>query len=161
MRLKRCAEKMVAAFWLGVALLCFTAGRSTLQTDGEGSLFPATDKKEEEPTSQYYDFSDVLIPSDLKLDRKASSVISTPGFSAGVIVMNGRVEVDSLINFFQTNMAKDNWRTVCSFKSGKSLMLFHKENRWCVISIMENNFTTNTEIWVAPTAGDFRAATSR
>lgn len=99
----------------------------------------------------YYDFGDVLIPSELKVDKKTSFVFRTPGLSAGVLSLKGRVEIGSLIAFFDTNMAKDNWRLVSSFKSQRSIMLFNKENRWCVINISEDGFSTRVEVWVAPT----------
>jgi hypothetical protein len=47
-------------------------------------------------------------------------------------------------------MAKDNWRILGSFKSSPlSIMLFQKENRSCMIKIIEE-FYTHVEIWVAP-----------
>ena len=64
------------------------------------------------------------------------------------------MDTDSLISFFQNNMAKDNWKMVSYFKSPKSIMLFRKETRWSVINITEETFYTYAEIWVAPTAGN-------
>lgn len=99
----------------------------------------------------YYDFGDVLIPSEMKVDKKNSFIYRTPGFSAGLLTVKGRVEMNSLITFFDNNMAKDNWRQLSSFKSPRTIMLYQKDNRWCVISITERDFTTVAEIWVAPT----------
>jgi hypothetical protein len=87
----------------------------------------------------------------MKVDRDTSFIYRTPGFSAGVLALKGRVEMNSLIAFFENNMAKDNWRAVSSFKSPRTVMLFHKDNRWCVISITEREFNTYAEVWVAPT----------
>jgi len=101
----------------------------------------------------YYDFEDVLIPRELKVDRKSSFIYTTSGFSAGVLVLKGRVELGSLISFFEKNMAKDNWRLVSSFKSSRTIMLFQKQNRWCVINITES-ISTRIEIWVAPTMNE-------
>jgi hypothetical protein len=50
-------------------------------------------------------------------------------------------------------MAKDNWRTVSAFKSPRTLLLFQKENRWCVINITDGDWNTTVEIWVAPFSG--------
>ena len=99
----------------------------------------------------YYDFGDVLIPKELKIDKGSSFIYSAPGFSAGVLALSGRVNVSSLCSFFEENMAKDNWKLVVSFKSPRTLMLFQKENRWCVINITDGKFSTEVEIWVAPT----------
>ena len=107
---------------------------------------------------KYYDFGDVLVPEELSVDKDDSFIVKTPGFSAGVIIAKGRVERNSLINFFENNMVKDNWPLVASFKSPRTMMLFHKENRWCVISITDRNLEYNThiEIWVAPSIDGFQ-----
>jgi hypothetical protein len=60
----------------------------------------------------------------------------------------------SLSAFFENNMSKDNWQPVSSFKSPRTIMLFHKENRWCIINISEKEFSTHVEIWVAPTSNE-------
>jgi hypothetical protein len=99
----------------------------------------------------YYDFGDVLVPREMKVDKNASFVFRTPGLSAGVLSMKGRVDGHSLIAFFETNMANDNWSLVSAFKSFRNIMLFKKESRWCVINITEKKFSTYLEIWVSPT----------
>jgi len=65
--------------------------------------------------------------------------------------MKGRVEGHSLIQFFENNMANDNWSLVSAFKSYRNIMLFKKESRWCVINITEKKMYTYLEIWVSPT----------
>jgi hypothetical protein len=98
----------------------------------------------------YYDFEDVLIPGELKVNRKESFVYQTHGFSAGVLVLDGRVEASSLIAFFDSNMAKDNWKPLSKFASQRSILLYQKENRYCMINIFDKDFKTHVEIWVAP-----------
>jgi hypothetical protein len=100
----------------------------------------------------------VLVPEELTVDTDDSFIVKTPGFAAGVIIAKGRVERNSLISFFENNMVKDNWRMVASFKSPRTMMLFHKENRWCVISITDRNleYNTHVEIWVAPSVDGFQ-----
>ena len=98
----------------------------------------------------YYDFEDVLIPRELKLNTKSSFVYRTTGWTAGVLVFTSKVERTSLIQFFENNMAKDNWQSASSFKSPRTLLLFQKENRWCVINITDNEWDTLVEIWTAP-----------
>jgi hypothetical protein len=99
----------------------------------------------------YYDFGDVLVPREMKVDQNASFVFRTPGFSAGVLSLKGRVESSSLIAFFENNMANDNWSLVSAFKSYRNILLFKKESRWCVINITEKKMYTYLEIWVSPT----------
>ncbi len=141
----------VTAALAAAAMLLLMVGCSGLQTKGEQS--PASSVRERENQPLYYDFGDILIPRELKVIKKSSFVFRTPGLSAGVLALKGNVEVNSLITFFETNMAKDNWTPVSSFKSPRSMMLFQKENRWCVINITDESFSTYVEIWVAPTIG--------
>ena len=132
---------------VGVVLLL--TGCTGLQTKSQEPPPSSGMQKENQPL--YYDFGDILIPRELNVVRDSSFVFRTPGLSAGVLAMKGNVEVNSLITFFESNMAKDNWTPVSSFKSPRSMMLFQKENRWCVINITDNSFSTYVEIWVAPT----------
>ena len=144
--------------WFGVGCMAvcflFIAGCAGLESKKGSLSAPAASKKDEGPTPLYYDFGDVLLPSELKLDKKSSFVFQTPGLSAGVLSLKGRVEISSLISFFENNMAKDNWSLVSSFKSTRTIMLFKKENRWCVINITEEYGSTYVEIWVAPTINE-------
>lgn len=114
-------------------------------------------KEDKGPAALYYDFSDILIPGELKIDRSLSFVYQTSGFTAGMLALDGQVDSDSLANFFSSNMTKDNWRLISSIKAARTMMLFEKENRWCVISITGKElFSTEVEIWVAPTLDSAR-----
>jgi hypothetical protein len=135
---------------LTAILLLFT-GCSTLKMKDKDSFSTASVSKEKKDVPVYYDFGDVLIPKELKIDKDSSFVYSAPGFSAGVLALSGRVDVSSLCAFFEENMTKDNWKLIVSFKSPRTVMLFQKENRWCVINITDGKFSTGVEIWVAPT----------
>ena len=134
-----------------VTLMLMIYGCSTLsQNDADKAAQPVAEPKKEE-TPLYHDFGDVPVPPELKLSSKSSFIYRTQGFSAGVLVLKGRVELGSLITFFENNMARDNWHVVSTFKSPRTLLLFQKENRWCVINITDDTYNTHVEIWVAPT----------
>jgi len=98
----------------------------------------------------YYDFEDILIPSELSLDKKNSFVYGTDRSKVGLLILEGRVEPSSLASFFQSNMQKDGWRLLSSFKYREYLLNFLKEDRACVITITEKAFTTIIEIRVGP-----------
>lgn len=136
---------------LAALMLCLTGCTTVLNKSTATTSDKAKEKKGPQPL--YYDFGDVLIPGELKVDKKTSFVYQAPTFSAGVLVLNGRVEITSLIAFFENNMTKDNWIPISSFKSPRTMLLYQKESRWCVINITDENFSTHTEIWVAPTVG--------
>ena len=134
-----------------VMLILLFSACATSSQEKEGSASQQTVEPVKESTPLYYDFGDVPIPPELKLRQKSSFVYHTSGFSAGVLVLRGRVELGSLIHFFENNMAKDNWQIVSTFKSPRTLLLFQKETRWCVINITDEKYNTHVEIWVAPT----------
>jgi len=148
---KRIGYRKGIVFLVLIALLFMVSGCAKMRKWASGVTRQETVRSENESSPLYYDFGDVLLPSELKVDKNSSFVFRTPGMSAGVLAMQGRVEGDSLIAFFENNMAKDNWQPVSSFKSPRTIMLFKKENRWCVINITEKRFTTEVEVWVAPT----------
>jgi len=102
------------------------------------------------PMPVYYDFDDVLVPKEMKIRNKDSFVYLASGMTAGLLTLKGRVNTNSLITFFENNMAKDNWAKISSFKSDRSILLFRKTNRSCVILITEKGWNTHVEIWVSP-----------
>jgi len=132
-----------------ISLGCATTISKSKGVQKEKGL--VTYRKEQGPTPIYYDFEDVLIPGELKLDKKRSFVFHTPNFTAGVLILSGNVETNSLIKFFDNNMAKDNWQLIGEFKSPRTVMFFNKQNRSCIIKITEKPFNSEVEIWVAPT----------
>jgi hypothetical protein len=105
---------------------------------------------EKPPNASYLDFDDILIPSDLSLDKKKSFVYSTSRSKVGILILEGRVEPSSLAGFFQCNMQKDGWRLLSSFKYREYLLNFVKEDRACVIIIEEKTFVTVVSIRVGP-----------
>ena len=136
------------------AFILIIAGCSGLQSKQGSSTDSDSSGKNKGPAPLYYDFGDVLLPPELKLDTKSSFVFQTPGLAAGVLSLKGNVEMDSLIAFFENNMSNDNWRPVSSFKSPRTMLMFQKDNRWCVINITDKGFSTHVEIWVAPTTSE-------
>jgi len=111
----------------------------------------AQDKKER---ASYYDFEDVLIPSELTINKKDSFVYGTSRTKAGLLIFQGRVEPISLANFFQNNMRQDGWRLISIFKYREYLLNFLKEDRACVITITEKSFSTTVEVRVGPIEPD-------
>lgn len=96
----------------------------------------------------YYDFGDVLVPKELKVVKKESFLFKSGDLSAGVLVLKGRVDRDSLIAFFDNNMPKDGWVPVGSVKTPNSMLLFQKQDRWSAIEVQAQTFITKVKIWV-------------
>jgi hypothetical protein len=106
------------------------------------------------PLAVYHDFEDVLVPDELTVIRDRSVVVSTPGFRSGILTLKGRVDSDSLYNFFSSNMEKDNWGVVSRIKGPETtIMVFQKATRCAVITIREAQIYTYVEIGIAPTLG--------
>jgi hypothetical protein len=145
-----------AWIWLALAgLLAVSASGCTgLRSTGVGS---SGGEMSAGGSPLYYGFPDVLIPAELREDKQNSYLVQSQGFSAGVLAFRGRVDRGSLIAFFRENMAKDNWRTIGAFTASRSILLFHKDNRWCVINIAEGDFSTAVEVGVVPTTAGGRA----
>jgi hypothetical protein len=140
----------LAILILMIAVGFSAGGCSSLSKKNEKATAPESETSGG-VAARYYDFGDVLVPKELKVDKKSSFIYQTSGFSAGVLVLKGRIETSSLISFFETNMAKDNWHLISSFKSEQTMLLFQKTHRWCVMSITDEAINTYVEIWVAPT----------
>jgi uncharacterized protein YceK len=101
-------------------------------------------------TAVYYDFEDVLIPLELKIVQDKSMIVSTPGFTSGILMLRGRVERRSLINFFNNNMVKDNWAMVSQIASpNMAILVFEKSMKSAVISIKSEHIYTYVEVGVA------------
>jgi len=99
----------------------------------------------------YMDFGDVMVPRELKIVKDQTFIYRTAGHTSGVLTFKGDVEMNSLIAFFENNMTKDNWKKIGEFKSPRTVLLFQKENRHCVINMLEGQYECRVEIWVMPT----------
>lgn len=145
-------QTRTALAFIGIitALFVLVNGCAGLNSGKNDSKSSIKEQKEKGPQPLYRDFGDVLVPEELKVNKELTFIFETSGFIAGVNAYKGRVKVDPLIKFFKSSMVKDNWRLLGIFKSDPlSIMLFQKENRSCMIKIVEE-FNTHVEIWVAP-----------
>lgn len=137
-------------FLLSVAV----SGCSGVNMGANNKSSTAIPAQTRETTALYYDFKDILVPKELKVMDDATVVVSTPGYTSGIISLKGRVDSRSLFNFFSNNMLKDNWNMMSNIKSpGSTIMIFQKVSRWAVITIREKDFNTYVEVGVAPTLG--------
>jgi len=146
--------KTAYTWFIAIAVcLLFIGGCAGPGLKNKKSSLPKAQKSvntKKTPMPVYYDFGDILIPKELKLQKKSSFVYAASGRIAGVLSFKANVEVSSLIKFFETSMENDNWELISSFRSPRSLLLFRKKNVTCMINITELTFSTIVEIWVAP-----------
>lgn len=98
----------------------------------------------------YHAFDDILVPREMELQPRLSFVFEGQQVKAGVLVFKGRVDPVSLTNFFINNMLKDGWQLSSSFKYRRTILVFTKPDRDCIINIIDDRFSTTLEIWIAP-----------
>jgi hypothetical protein len=106
--------------------------------------------KGEVPNVTYYTFPDIPIPKELELVRERSFVYETSNLRTGVLVLSGNIDINSLEQYFKTNMAKNGWRFTSSFKYAAVILNYMKEDKAANIRISREDFTTWVEIWVGP-----------
>jgi len=143
------------AFWLLVILSATWMGCSTTvkeRQQGQPAGGMTGEATSEEGMGKYYYFDDVRVPSELNYRPNDSFIYETPGFKAGILVFSKwRLDVDSLMDFFNYRMEKDNWKAVNSFKGKESILNFSKPDKTCTIKIVEKWYgTTVVEIRVGP-----------
>ncbi|MBS3906480.1 MAG: hypothetical protein KGZ49_05525 [Syntrophaceae bacterium] len=143
------SERKAVYFFFALLLisLVFAGCRSTI---GERKEEPV--KREGETTGKYYHFEDIRVPKELNYQQKKSFIYETPRFKTGVLLFTKwRLDVDSLIDFFNYHMERDNWKLVNSFKGKESILNFSKPDKTCTIKITEEWYgTTEVEIRVGP-----------
>lgn len=117
---------------------------------------PSTSSSQPAPTGPrplYYDFQDIPIPNELSVLSSESQVFQLGSLKAGILVLRGRVDLNSLINFFQMALPRENWKAKGGFRYGRSILIFEKPDKTCVINFYEKLYYSYVEIYVAPSTG--------
>jgi len=135
-----------------IVIIMITSGCNMLKRRDKSTAGAAEGSAASISNDIYLDFDDVLIPEDMPRDKERSFVFRIGALTAGVLVLKGRVPPEDLMTFFGSNMSRDNWKAASSFRSPRSLLIYEKEERWCIITITEDDFDhkTRVEIWVSP-----------
>lgn len=99
------------------------------------------------PVSKSIDgHSDIVLPSDLKLDSSKSMSITTDSFRGGIYHYKSGIELNSLKEFVKASMANNKWKMVGDASYKKVMLAFVKPNKTCMVSIsdMDVNITNLT-----------------
>jgi hypothetical protein len=107
----------------------------------------------------FHGFPDVPVPKELEFVRDRSFIYETPGLKAGVMVFSGNVDIQSLVDYFTANMARNGWKAVNVFRHRDVLMNYVKDDRTCQIRMTRSTFNTEVEIWVGPAGKESPART--
>ena len=116
--------------------------------------------KFEQLNQAYYGFPDVPVPKELRLVNEKSFIYETTNLRAGVLVLRGNVELQSLENYFKVNLIKNGWKFVNSFKFREVALNFMKEDRTCNIKMTKESFDAEIEIWVGPSTSTAPSAST-
>ncbi|MCF6289413.1 MAG: hypothetical protein L3J03_00190 [Desulfobacterales bacterium] len=130
---------------LGMAL--FLAGCAEMNFSGQGDETLAPPAPAPAPYAAV-DFQDIQVPAELTWDRENSMSIKTESFAGGTLKFDGRVEVNSLVDFFVNSMANNQWKLVGSVKYENILLAFTKPYKTCTISIFENKYSGKTSVYI-------------
>ena len=141
---------MRKTFIIGMVFVLLAALAACATLSEKDTSEDADKSQKAESPGAYQDFDDVLIPKEMKLNDKDSFVFETPQFKTGVLIYTGRVDHVSLANFFETSMVNDNWRLRSKMKYGRTILVFEKPDRDCIINIIDQAFKTTLEVYLAP-----------
>jgi hypothetical protein len=105
----------------------------------------------QQPISTSYRFEDIPLPPGMTLDRMQSFIYETKTTKAGLLVYEGKGEIEKLADFFKQKMQNYQWRLVSSFELHNVMLTFIKEGWSCVIYILpQGDETKRVEIRVGP-----------
>jgi len=138
-------QKFASAL-LALALLTLTG---CAQLGWGGSTGSESAPAETAATNQPYnpaEFRDLLIPGELAWNRDKSMVIKTESYAGGVLNFSGKVDINSLSEFFAKSMERNGWKLAGSIKYKQVLLAFVKPAKTCTITIADSEFGLKTEV---------------
>lgn len=98
-----------------------------------------------------YRFDDIPIPQGMILNRRESFLYETGNTKAGLLIYEGKGEIDKLSNFYKLQMPNYKWRLVSNFEINNVMLIFIKEGWGSVIYILpQQDETIRLEIRVGP-----------
>ncbi len=112
-------------------------GQSSTQSEGTNSMqsyFPTK-------------FRDFEVPNELKVDSGKTLIINTSSFNGGIVALTGRLEVESLTDYFTQSMQKNGWKLTGEAHYKNVLIAFSKSNKNCIITIYEGELGTSTKVF--------------
>jgi hypothetical protein len=97
-----------------------------------------------------YGFEDVPTPRELAYVPKDSYVFAAGETKSGFLVLRGRVEISSIVRFFELALPRNEWIKKGSLQSGRSILFFEKPDKACIVNVYDRNFLTYVEIYIIP-----------
>ncbi len=138
-------------FWFGLVIILLCSW-----VLGCHNLFPYRTLREREPQLKQpvltsYRFEDIPLPPGMNLNRKESFLYETRATRTGLLIYEGRGEMEKLSSFFKQQMPKYQWRLVSNFELHNVMLTFIKEGWSSIIYIVpQDGETKRIEIRVGP-----------
>lgn len=138
--------------WTGVVLILAMGTYGCFDQFGTRTTIPSRESSVERPIPTSYRFEDIPLPSGMTLNRKESFVYETKATKAGLLVYEGKGQMERLANFFKQQMPNYQWRMVSNFELNNVMLIFIKEGWSSVIYItpQQEDETKRIEIRVGP-----------
>lgn len=136
-----------------LVLIVFVAGCANMRSDADNDFIydpPEPVPQAEAATHKFYDFEDIPIPTEMKINTRESILFETQNIRSGILNFSGRVDSDSLFNYLQVAMTNEGWRLLNSIKYGTYMLAFDKPDRFCIIRIVPRQFSSELQIWISP-----------
>jgi hypothetical protein len=94
-------------------------------------------------------FDDVPIPGDMTVDRSRTFITTAPdGARTGLLTAEGRVDIASLTQAMEHNMAGQGWTEIARLSGIKNVNVFEKDSRIAVLYLYDQKFYTAMEVWM-------------
>lgn len=100
------------------------------------STIPERQPDTGKPLALSYRFEDIPIPPGMTLSRKESFIYETRDTKTGLLVYEGKGEIEKLVLFFKQQMPKYQWRLISNFELHNVMLTFVKEGWIAVVYIL-------------------------
>lgn len=137
------------ALGVGIVIVLLFVGiygcKNLLSSRREGGPEP------KEPVLTSYRFEDIPLPPGMTLNRRESFIYENRTTKAGLLIYEGKGEMEKLSNFFKQEMPKNQWRLLSNFELHNVMLTFIKEGWSSIIYILpQEGETKRLEIRVGP-----------
>jgi hypothetical protein len=105
------------------------------------------------PPAKFFEFNDIPLPPEINVQSNSSYVFQSGRTKMGFLTLRGRVDCNSLVNYFAAALPREGWRLKGEFIYGRALLIFDKPDKVSVILIKEGTYFTYVEIYVSPVSG--------
>ena len=139
------------AFWAGMVFVLLFVGVYGCKDFPSYRTIQEREAEVKQPILTSYRFEDIPLPPGMTLLRKESFLFETRATKAGLLIYEGRGEMEKLSNFFKQQMPKYQWRLVSNFELQNVMLTFMKEGWNSIIYIVsQEGGTKRIEIRAGP-----------